>query len=149
MAVIDGRRAPFCWLSIAALELIADNVAEGKLEGIRNTYLGLAQVAARARDGQHDGFEATVQEIAAAACVHRATIKRHLPELERLGLLEVRARTAPNGARMPSAYVLLEPTTEVRDTRRPTDNGTPAEPPAHHAPPPGAPCATGGARTAI
>lgn len=138
MGVSDRRRAPFCWLSVAALELIARQVPEGTVAGVRNTYLGLAQVAAAARDGHHEGFEATLGQIAAAANVDRATVKRHLPILAELGLLEVEARTAPNGATLASCYVLLEPGQEAGPSEAGSSEQTPgahdAPPPAHGAP---------------
>jgi hypothetical protein len=107
-AVADRRRA-FAWLDLEALERIDAHAPEAVAAGVRNVYLALAQTAARRFDGDHVGFEATRQELAAVARTSTKTIDRHVAELERLGLVCVERRQATSGSPLASRYVLVDP----------------------------------------
>src|SRR5205085_756069 len=66
MSVGDRRRA-FAWLDLEALDRIDQYAPAAAAAGVRNVYLALAQTAARRHDGEHDGLEATRQELASSA----------------------------------------------------------------------------------
>lgn len=107
--MISDRRRAFAWLDLEALDRIDTHAPEAVAAGVRNVYLALAQMAARRHDGDHDGFDATRQELATLAHTTTKTIDRHVAELERLGLVAIETRTAANGAQLPNRYALVDP----------------------------------------
>lgn len=105
------QRAPFMWANIYAVRAMRAAIPEGGAGGasLRSVYFALAELAADARDGDHDGFNTTRQGIAAAAAVSLRTATTCLQRLEELGLLEVVRRTDPTGRDLASVYVLTDP----------------------------------------
>jgi hypothetical protein len=99
----SAKDGPWCWANKSALEKIRT-----RCEDPRSTlavYLALCEIAS---DEQSNNFMASMDRIAAKACLSRRTVFDRLNDLERIGLVEIfRSKTSQN-FRIPSAYVLLK-----------------------------------------
>lgn len=116
MSLVDQRRAPFVWTTIAAIKAIREGVtaSDPSLSSLRSVYDALIEVAneQRSRPGigdDSDSFTATRERVASYSGTSTKTVSRGLKALERVGVLRVERREE---RQLPSLYVLIEPGTQ-------------------------------------
>jgi hypothetical protein len=121
VSVKDGRKAPFIWASVAALDHLRANWDQGEEDAKvresvgRSVYYALCELAnadhARTDMHQDSGkFKTSRKRICGQAGVSDKPVDRALRELERIGLLRVeRGETTGSRPGSISFYTLLEP----------------------------------------
>jgi len=102
----DGRRAPFAWFDLSAMQRIREQCPPAQTASVRNVYAALVESASRAYDPKHDGFKTTRAELAHLAAVSTKTVDRACAELVTLGLLDVQPQADEAGRSLPSVYAL-------------------------------------------
>lgn len=107
--VRDGRRAPFCFQTHAALALIRENFTGAKRTTALAVYLSLTEAANRSGGAAaRDGFLASRPDIAEAVGISVDTLDRYAADLVKAGLLEVERRRF-EGVNLPNRWVLVDP----------------------------------------
>jgi hypothetical protein len=98
----DGT--PFCWQPKEAFERIEQGLERGASASAKLVYLALTRIASNERSRS---FSKPIAYIATLASLGRRTVERRLPDLERLGLVEIqRLAIAGTKARDLSRYTL-------------------------------------------
>ena len=98
----DIKDGPWFWTNKSAVEKIRHRCEDPR--STLGVYLALCEIAS---DEQTNEFLASMDRIAAKACLSRRTVFDRLNDLERIGLVEIfRSKTSQN-FRVPSAYLLL------------------------------------------
>lgn len=150
ITIADRRRVPFLWISLEAVAHLRGSIPDAReLMVARSLYLAMAELAARALDGQHDGFSCARAELAAFAGISDRRLGPHLDRLRAIGLVDVLEQRDGRGASLPNLYRLVDvptpapaPTEQGGATASPLPPGATASPPRRQSAPASPPTRT-------
>ncbi len=127
----DGRRAPFCWQTIAAMAVIRERFTGEERRAAVAIYQAMTEVANELRHaGGRDGFEAPRRRIADYAGVTVRTLDKYVRAFEAAGVLQVEHRR-DGRLNLPNIWRLVEPDgTGATNGGSANDCATPGQPTA-------------------
>ena len=108
---------PFCWLPKEAVQRIEESLELGAAASAKLVYLALCRIASNEGSAV---FTKPINYIATLASVHRRTVERRLPDLERVHLVSI-ARRKVEGTKEndSSTYTLATLSRKVATVRSP------------------------------
>lgn len=131
----DARRQPFLWCSLEVIAHLRATIPDAhELVYARSLYLALAELAARAYDGMHDGFSTSRAELAACAVISERRLSPHLERLVSVGLLEITEQTDARGKTLPNVYRLVDPPASMPEPTPDAASPPDARAPERHPP---------------
>lgn len=105
----------FCWLPKEAIQRIEESLELGEAASAKLVYLALCRIASNEGSAE---FTKPINYIATLSSVHRRTVERRLPDLEKMRLVSItRRKIEGTMARDSSTYTLATLSRKVATVR--------------------------------